>query len=81
MLEDPTGELDAPFSSPAASATSWTEVDKALRAAEIFWLATVRPDGRPHTTPLIGAWLHGALYSQPAGASARSATSARTRTA
>src|SRR5207302_9784686 len=26
------------------------------------WLATARPDGRPHVTPLIAVWLDGALY-------------------
>jgi nitroimidazol reductase NimA-like FMN-containing flavoprotein (pyridoxamine 5'-phosphate oxidase superfamily) len=25
-------------------------------------LSTVRPDGRPHVTPLLGVWLDGALY-------------------
>jgi pyridoxine/pyridoxamine 5'-phosphate oxidase len=24
--------------------------------AEVFWLSTVRPDGRPHVTPLLAAW-------------------------
>jgi hypothetical protein len=28
----------------------------------VYWLATVRPDGRPHVTPLIAVWLEGALY-------------------
>jgi hypothetical protein len=28
-------------------------------------LATVRPDGRPHVTPLIAIWPDGALYSCP----------------
>ena len=32
------------------------------RSAELFWLSTVRPDGRPHVTPLLGVWLEGALY-------------------
>ena len=30
--------------------------------AEIFWLTTVRPDGRPHVTPLLAVWLDRALY-------------------
>ena len=30
--------------------------------AELYWLTTVRADGRPHVTPLIGAWLDGAAY-------------------
>jgi hypothetical protein len=28
----------------------------------VYWLSTVRPDGRPHVTPLLGVWLDGALY-------------------
>ena len=26
------------------------------------WLATTRPDGRPHLMPLLGVWLDGAFY-------------------
>jgi nitroimidazol reductase NimA-like FMN-containing flavoprotein (pyridoxamine 5'-phosphate oxidase superfamily) len=33
-----------------------------LETAEVYWLATVRPDGRPHVTPLLSVWLEGALY-------------------
>lgn len=33
-----------------------------LAAAELYWLSTVRPDGRPHVTPLIGVWQDGALH-------------------
>ena len=28
----------------------------------MYWLSTVRPDGRPHVTPLMSVWLEGALY-------------------
>ncbi len=28
----------------------------------MFWLSTVRRDGRPHVTPLPAIWLDGALY-------------------
>jgi hypothetical protein len=33
-----------------------------LEKAEIYWLTTVRPDGRPHVTPLIAVWRDGAMY-------------------
>jgi hypothetical protein len=33
-----------------------------LEKAEIYWLSTVRPDGRPHVAPLISVWLDGALH-------------------
>ena len=58
----PTAELHPDYSSPQATATSWAEATKQLEQAEIFWLSTVRPDGRPHVTPLIAVWLDGALY-------------------
>jgi nitroimidazol reductase NimA-like FMN-containing flavoprotein (pyridoxamine 5'-phosphate oxidase superfamily) len=31
-------------------------VRDALAAAELYWLTTVRSDGRPHVTPLVGLW-------------------------
>ncbi|MCW3038724.1 MAG: putative pyridoxamine 5-phosphate oxidase-related protein [Solirubrobacterales bacterium] len=52
----------AGFSSPDAVATSWTHAREELEHAELYWLSTVRPDGRPHVTPLIGIWLDGAMY-------------------
>jgi Pyridoxamine 5'-phosphate oxidase len=33
-----------------------------LERAEVSWLSTVRPDGRPHVTPMVSVWLNGALY-------------------
>jgi nitroimidazol reductase NimA-like FMN-containing flavoprotein (pyridoxamine 5'-phosphate oxidase superfamily) len=59
---EPLAELDAQYSSDGATATSWAEANKTLEQAEIFWLSTVRPDGRPHVTPLIAIWLEGVLY-------------------
>jgi uncharacterized pyridoxamine 5'-phosphate oxidase family protein len=58
----PVTELDARYSSPDASATDWTVARDHLERAEIFWLTTVRPDGRPHVTPVLAVWLDGSLY-------------------
>ena len=61
----PTGaapELDARFSAPGASASSWTDVRRMIQEAELFWISTVRPDGRPHVTPLPVVWHDGAVY-------------------
>ena len=55
-----TGKLDARFSE-ASEAVGWEQVSDALTAAELYWLTTVRKDGRPHITPLIGAWVDGAF--------------------
>jgi hypothetical protein len=52
----PRGTLDVRFSE-ATEPVSWQQVRDALTAAELYWLTTVRRDGRPHTTPLVGAWV------------------------
>jgi general stress protein 26 len=57
----PVTKLSA-FSSPNAIPTEWSQARDELAGAEVYWLSTVRPDGRPHVTPLLGIWLEGALY-------------------
>lgn len=59
----PTTDLDTRFSDPDATPTPWTTAQEHLDRAEIYWLATVRPDGRPHVTPLIAVWHESAFYS------------------
>jgi nitroimidazol reductase NimA-like FMN-containing flavoprotein (pyridoxamine 5'-phosphate oxidase superfamily) len=61
-LEAPVTDLDPRFSSPGATAVPWKEAEQHLENAGIFWLSTVRPEGRPHVAPLIAVWLDGALY-------------------
>jgi len=58
----PETTLDDRFSDPEAEATSWAETTQALEAAQLFWITTVRRDGRPHVTPLVAVWLDDALY-------------------
>jgi nitroimidazol reductase NimA-like FMN-containing flavoprotein (pyridoxamine 5'-phosphate oxidase superfamily) len=58
---EPVTELSA-FSSDDAIPTEWSKGRRELQDAEVYWLSTVRPDGRPHVTPLLGIWLDGALY-------------------
>ena len=62
MTGDPIVELDAGFSAEDGRATSWATALELLEKAEVFWLSTVRADGRPHVTPLVAVWLDGALY-------------------
>jgi pyridoxine/pyridoxamine 5'-phosphate oxidase len=50
-----------PFSSPGAQTTPWASASAVLGEAEVFWLSTVRPDGRPHVTSLLAAWSLGGL--------------------
>jgi general stress protein 26 len=54
--------LDSRFSDPNAAATPWSDTERALERAELYWLTTVRADGRPHVTPLIGVFLGGAMH-------------------
>ncbi|HUS21856.1 MAG TPA: pyridoxamine 5'-phosphate oxidase family protein [Aeromicrobium sp.] len=59
---EPVAELDQRFSSEGAEARPWSDVVDVLQQAEMFWLSTVRRDGRPHVTPLPAVWHDGALY-------------------
>jgi hypothetical protein len=58
----PAAELDARFSDPKAVPTPWVTVQRAIEEAELFWISTVRPDGRPHVTPLPAVWRDGSIY-------------------
>jgi hypothetical protein len=52
-----------PLATPATPAiTPWAKIRDSLAAAETTWLATVRPDGRPHVVPVGALWLDGAYY-------------------
>ena len=55
-------ELDARFSDAGARPTPWAETQRVLETAELFWLSTIRADGRPHVTPLVAVWLDGAIH-------------------
>jgi nitroimidazol reductase NimA-like FMN-containing flavoprotein (pyridoxamine 5'-phosphate oxidase superfamily) len=61
-LEAPVTDLDSEFSSPGVTALPWEEAEQRLQQAEVYWLSTVRPDGRPHVVPLIAVWLDGSLF-------------------
>jgi hypothetical protein len=60
--EMPVAELHAGFSSPGATPTDWAEARRRIDEAEVFWLSTVRPDGRPHVTPLLAVWHDDAMH-------------------
>ena len=61
-MTTPITTLDPRFSDPAAAATGWEQTRRALEQAELFWITTVRADGRPHMTPLVAVWDGGALF-------------------
>jgi hypothetical protein len=59
---EPIGQIDARFSDPGAQPTPWSTVQAVLDEAELFWLSTVRSDGRPHVAPLPAVWLDETLH-------------------
>ena len=61
-MDEPVTTLDTRFSDRDAVATDWNATRRALETAELFWISTVRADGRPHITPLVAVWLEGVLY-------------------
>src|SRR5436190_23976302 len=50
------------FSHPDATPTPWAVGLEHVIDADTFWLSTVRPDGRPHVTPLIAVWHGDAIW-------------------
>ena len=59
---EPVTELDARYSSEGAGPTDWATGRESFAGADVYWLVTVREDGRPHVTPLIAVWLDDAAY-------------------
>jgi general stress protein 26 len=59
---EPTAQLNEGYSQPGATAPAWATVARVLSASEMFWLSTVRRDGRPHVTPLPAIWADGSVY-------------------
>jgi nitroimidazol reductase NimA-like FMN-containing flavoprotein (pyridoxamine 5'-phosphate oxidase superfamily) len=49
------GTTDAPL-------PSWAEARSRLEETQYYWLATVRPDGRPHVMPVLAVWVGGSLH-------------------
>jgi len=40
----------------------WETIESRLRDSLHYWLATARPDGRPHVVPRWGVWLDGRFW-------------------
>jgi hypothetical protein len=58
LPEFPTGYLPG----PVGSHLGWIDVEQGLIDALHYWLATTRPDGRPHVMPRWGVWLDGEFW-------------------
>jgi general stress protein 26 len=54
--------IDRRYSEASAEAVRWTDSEARLAAAEVAWLVTVRPDGRPHATPVTPVTHAGRVY-------------------
>jgi general stress protein 26 len=55
------GESDPRYGDSSATAPRWAEVERLLTDAQLYWIITVRSDGRPHAVPLVGVWHEGAF--------------------
>ena len=62
MSDELTAQIDRRFSNSDAGPTPWPDTARVLERAELYWLTTVRADGRPHVTPLIALWEGDAAY-------------------
>jgi len=40
----------------------YSHAESRLAKSRNYWICTVRPDGRPHSIPVWGFWIDGALY-------------------
>jgi hypothetical protein len=58
----PITELDQPYSSPDARPVPWSVACDTLEEAGVYWLSTVRADGRPHVTPVAALFMDGSLF-------------------
>ena len=54
-------QLPPEYGSPS-EILDWAKVDEQLRDAGQYWVASVRPDGRPHVVPRDGVWLDDTWY-------------------
>src|SRR5918999_1366312 len=59
---EPATTLAIAFSSDDATETPWSVGREHLERAEIYWISTIHPEGRPHVTPTMAIWLDDALY-------------------
>jgi nitroimidazol reductase NimA-like FMN-containing flavoprotein (pyridoxamine 5'-phosphate oxidase superfamily) len=56
-----TGFIDPRYGDPSATAPPWDAIERLLTDAQLYWIITVRADGRPHAVPLVGVWHDGAF--------------------
>ena len=47
---------------PRSQYLPFSHAEKRLEKSRNYWICTTRPDGRPHSIPVWGFWIDGALY-------------------
>jgi nitroimidazol reductase NimA-like FMN-containing flavoprotein (pyridoxamine 5'-phosphate oxidase superfamily) len=55
------GKVDPRYGDPRVSPPPWADIERLLTQAQLYWIITVRSDGRPHAVPLVGVWQDGAF--------------------
>src|SRR5689334_21108332 len=58
----PTGQIDSRYGDASATAPAWRDIEQLLTDAQLYWIVTVRRDGRPHAVPLVGVWRDDAFH-------------------
>ncbi|MDO9408984.1 pyridoxamine 5'-phosphate oxidase family protein [Patulibacter sp.] len=58
---EPTAEVHG-YSDHGGTPVGWSTGRDAVRDAEVLWISTVRPDGRPSTSPVVAVWHDDALW-------------------
>ncbi|MGW0018696.1 pyridoxamine 5'-phosphate oxidase family protein [Rhodococcus sp. NPDC003382] len=58
----PVTTIDTRFGDPDAQPMAWSDTERLLADAELYWLSTTGRGGGPHVTPLIGLWRDGAFW-------------------
>ena len=65
MTQEQTPDRAEPLVAGQTETASWELARTRLENPEqprTCWLATTRPDGRPHLMPVIGSWIDGAMH-------------------
>jgi len=59
VVEKP--DIPAEYGNPTER-LEWADVERKIADAPVYWIASTRPDGRPHVIPRDGTWLDGGLH-------------------
>lgn len=51
-----TGQIDPRYGDASVAAPPWDDIERLLTDAQLYWIITVRVDGRPHAVPVVGVW-------------------------